>query len=265
MNILEKDSVTDLIRTVKPDCIFHLAAQSSVALSWKNPQLTVDVNIKGTLNVLDALRESGLEKTRILLIGSGEEYGYIRKNACPINEEEPLNPGNIYAATKACQSMIGSVYARAYGMDIVMIRAFNHIGPAQLPQFVVADFCKQASDIEKGLHKPEIMVGNLSAKRDFTDVRDVVRAYEMLSQKGKSGQIYNIGSGKAIAVEDILRLILEKANAEIKVTVDEKRLRPVDVPVIEADISRIHADTGWEPEIPLEKTIEDTLNYWRNI
>lgn len=265
LNILEKDSVTDLIRTVKPDCIFHLAAQSSVALSWKNPQLTVDVNIKGTLNVLDALRESGLEKTRILLIGSGEEYGYIRKNACPINEEEPLNPGNIYAATKACQSMIGSVYARAYGMDIVMVRAFNHIGPAQLPQFVVADFCKQASDIEKGLHKPEIMVGNLSAKRDFTDVRDVVRAYEMLSQKGKSGQIYNIGSGKAIAIEDILRLILEKANAEIKVTVDEKRLRPVDVPVIEADISRIHADTGWEPEIPLEKTIEDTLNYWRNI
>ncbi len=265
LNILEKDSVADLIRTVKPDCIFHLAAQSSVALSWKNPQLTVDVNIKGTLNVLDALRESGLEKTRILLIGSGEEYGYIRKNACPINEEEPLNPGNIYAATKACQSMIGSVYARAYGMDIVMVRAFNHIGPAQLPQFVVADFCKQASDIEKGLHKPEIMVGNLSAKRDFTDVRDVVRAYEMLSQKGKSGQIYNIGSGKAIAVEDILRLILEKANAEIKVTVDEKRLRPVDVPVIEADISRIHADTGWEPEIPLEKTIEDTLNYWRNI
>jgi GDP-4-dehydro-6-deoxy-D-mannose reductase len=150
LDILDKSAVKEILSDVKPDWIFHLAAQSSVSYSWKNPQLTVDVNIKGTVNVLDAMRESGLDKTRIILIGSGEEYGYIREGACPIKETEPLNPGNIYAATKACQSMIGSIYARAYGMDIVMVRAFNHIGPAQLTQFVVADFCNQAAEIEKG-------------------------------------------------------------------------------------------------------------------
>jgi GDP-4-dehydro-6-deoxy-D-mannose reductase len=265
LDILDKSAVKEILSDVKPDWIFHLAAQSSVSYSWKNPQLTVDVNIKGTVNVLDAMRESGLDKTRIILIGSGEEYGYIREGACPIKETEQLNPGNIYAATKACQSMIGSIYARAYGMDIVMVRAFNHIGPAQLTQFVVADFCNQAAEIEKGNRKPEISVGNLAVKRDFTDVRDIVRAYELLAEKGVSGKIYNVGSGKAVLIEDILKLIVSKSTAEITVSVDKARLRPADVPVIEADISEIKADTGWEPEISLEKTIEDTLNYWRNI
>ena len=265
LDILDKSAVKEILSDVKPDWIFHLAAQSSVSYSWKNPQLTVDVNIKGTVNVLDAMRESGLDKTRIILIGSGEEYGYIREGACPIKETEPLNPGNIYAATKACQSMIGSIYARAYGMDIVMVRAFNHIGPAQLTQFVVADFCNQAAEIEKGNRKPEISVGNLAVKRDFTDVRDIVRAYELLAEKGVSGKIYNVGSGKAVLIEDILKLIVSKSTAEITVSVDKARLRPADVPVIEADISEIKADTGWEPEISLEKTIEDTLNYWRNM
>ena len=251
LDILDKSAVKDILSDVKPDWIFHLAAQSSVSYSWKNPQLTVDVNIKGTVNVLDAMRELGLDKTRIILIGSGEEYGYIREGACPIKETEPLNPGNIYAATKACQSMIGSIYARAYGMDIVMVRAFNHIGPAQLTQFVVADFCNQAAEI--------------AVKRDFTDVRDIVRAYELLAEKGVSGKIYNVGSGKAVLIEDILKLIVSKSTAEITVSVDKARLRPADVPVIEADISEIKADTGWEPEISLEKTIEDTLNYWRNM
>lgn len=265
LDILDKSAVKDILSDVKPDWIFHLAAQSSVSYSWKNPQLTVDVNIKGTVNILDAMRESGFDKTRIILIGSGEEYGYIREGACPIKETEPLNPGNIYAATKACQSMIGSIYARAYGMDIVMVRAFNHIGPAQLTQFVVADFCNQAAEIEKGNRKPEISVGNLAVKRDFTDVRDIVRAYELLAEKGVSGKIYNVGSGKAVLIEDILKLIVSKSTAEITVSVDKARLRPADVPVIEADISEIKADTGWEPEISLEKTIEDTLNYWRNM
>jgi GDP-4-dehydro-6-deoxy-D-mannose reductase len=265
LDILDKSAVKEILSDVKPDWIFHLAAQSSVSYSWKNPQLTVDVNIKGTVNVLDAMRESGLDKTRIILIGSGEEYGYIREGACPIKETEQLNPGNIYAATKACQSMIGSIYARAYGMDIVMVRAFNHIGPAQLTQFVVADFCNQAAEIEKGNRKPEISVGNLAVKRDFTDVRDIVRAYELLAEKGVSGKIYNVGSGKAVLIEDILKLIVSKSTAEITVSVDKARLRPADVPVIEADISEIKADTGWEPEISLEKTIEDTLNYWRNM
>lgn len=260
LDILDKNQISAVLDEVKPDVIYHLAAQSSVALSWKNPQLTVDINIKGTLNVLDALRDSGLD-SRIILIGSGEEYGYIQH--CPVSEEETLRPGNIYAATKACQSMIGNIYARAYKMDIVMVRAFNHIGAGQLPQFVVSDFCKQVAEIEKGLKAPEMRVGNLDARRDFTDVRDVVRAYMLLGEKGKSGELYNVGSGKAMAIQEILDIIISQSTEDIKITVDPERLRPSDIPVIEADISRITADTGWKPEIPIEETIKNTLDYWR--
>ena len=264
LDILDKNAVLQLFNEVKPDVIYHLAAQSSVALSWKNPQLTVDINIKGTLNVLDALRDSEVKDSRIILIGSGEEYGYIREGACPISEDEQLKPGNIYAATKACQSMIGSIYARAYKMDIIMVRAFNHIGARQLPQFVVSDFCKQVAEIEKGIRPAEMSVGNLEAKRDFTDVRDVVRAYTTLAESGKTGKLYNVGSGKAIRIRELLDIIISLSNSEIKVSIDPNRLRPSDVPIIEADISKITSDTGWVPEIPVEKTIEDTLNYWRN-
>lgn len=260
LDILDKNQISAVLDEVKPDVIYHLAAQSSVALSWKNPQLTVDINIKGTLNVLDSLRDSGLD-SRIILIGSGEEYGYIQH--CPVSEEETLRPGNIYAATKACQSMIGNIYARAYKMDIVMVRAFNHIGAGQLPQFVVSDFCKQVAEIEKGLKAPEMRVGNLDARRDFTDVRDVVRAYMLLGEKGKSGELYNVGSGKARAIRKILDIIISQSTEDIKITVDPERLRPSDIPVIEADISRITADTGWKPEIPIEETIKNTLDYWR--
>lgn len=260
LDILNKNEISEILEKVKPDIIYHLAAQSSVALSWKNPQMTVDINIKGSLNVLDALRDSGLD-SRIILIGSGEEYGYIRN--CPVTEEEPVRAGNIYAVTKACQSMIGSIYARAYKMNIVMVRAFNHIGAGQLPQFVVSDFCKQTAEIEKGLKAPEICVGNLEAKRDFTDVHDIVRAYMLLGEKGKSGELYNVGSGHAIAIREILDMIISQSTANIKVTVDPNRLRPSDIPIIEADISKIKADTGWKPEIPVEETIKNILDYWR--
>jgi len=260
LDILDKNAVSEILEIVKPDIIYHLAAQSSVALSWKNPQMTVDINIKGSLNVLESLRDSGLS-SRIILIGSGEEYGYIR--TCPVSEEETPRPGNIYAATKACQSMIGNIYAKAYKMDIVMVRAFNHIGAGQLPQFVVSDFCKQTAEIEKGLKAPEICVGNLDAKRDFTDVRDVVRAYMLLGEKGKSGELYNVGSGHARAIREILDMIISQSTADIKITVDPDRLRPSDIPVIEADISKIKAHTGWKPEIPIEETIKNTLDYWR--
>ena len=262
LNILEKDEIVKLLQMEKPDYIFHLAAQSSVALSWKNPVLTVDVNIKGSINLLDAVRELNLSP-RVLLIGSGEEYGNIKAEELPITEDNCLRPGNIYAATKACQNMIGKIYADAYDMDIVMVRAFNHTGPNQSPVFVVADFCKQVADIEKGLQEPIIRVGNLSAKRDFTDVRDVVRAYSLLMEKGQKGQIYNIGSGNAIAIESILQMVLSQAKCGIEVIVDSEKIRPVDVPVIEADTRKLYADTQWRPEIEFEKTIQDTLEYYR--
>lgn len=262
LNILEKQEIVDLLFKVRPDYIFHLAAQSSVGVAWKNPQLTIDVNIKGSVNVMDAIREL-YYKPRVLLIGSGEEYGHIRPGETPISEENNLRPGNIYAATKACQNMIGSIYAKAYDMDLMLVRAFNHIGPNQLPLFVVADFCKQVVEIEKGLKEPVMRVGNLKAMRDFSDVRDVVRAYALLIEKGEQGETYNVGSGHAIAIQDVLNLILSKSTAKITVEVDPAKIRPVDVPIIEADTTKINKATGWKTEIPLATTIEETLTYWR--
>ncbi len=262
LDIMDPAAITELLEEKRPDYIFHLAAQSSVAVSWKNPGLTVDVNIKGSLNVLDAVRKLDY-KPRVLLIGSGEEYGHLRQDEVPVGEDNVLRPGNIYAATKACQNMLGAIYARAYGMDVLMVRAFNHVGPNQSPVFVVADFCRQAAEIELGMREPVIRVGNLSARRDFSDVRDVVRAYAALMEKGKAGETYNVGAGKAVEIRRILDMILSLAKKEIRVETDPSRMRPVDVPVIEADIRKLQACTGWRTEIPLEKTIEETLNYWR--
>lgn len=262
LNILESDKVVSLLQEEQPDYIFHLAAQSSVAVSWKNPGLTVDVNIKGAVNVLEAVRV--MEKpARVLLIGSGEEYGHILPEESPIKETNHVRPGNIYAATKACQNMLGAIYAEAYQMDVMMVRAFNHIGPNQAPIFVVADFCKQVAEMEAGMREPVMQVGNLSAKRDFTDVRDVVRAYGLLVQYGKAGETYNVGSGQAIAIEQILQMIVSKSALDIQIEIDPEKLRPVDVPIIEADTQKLVQMTGWKQEISLEQTIQETLDYWR--
>lgn len=262
LNILVREEIETLLEQVRPDYIFHLAAQSSVYVSWKNPGLTIDVNIKGSVNLMDAVR--GLDyKPRILLIGSGEEYGHIAPGETPITEQNMVRPGNIYAATKVCQNLIGKIYVDAYQMDMMSVRAFNHIGPNQAPMFVVADFCKQVADIEAGLKEPVIRVGNLSAQRDFTDVRDVVRAYSMLMKHGKAGETYNVGSGHAVEINEILNKVLELSEAEIKVEVDPEKLRPVDVPIIEADTAKLRECTGWQKEISLEQTLEETLNYWR--
>ncbi len=262
LDILDREAVRKLLDKIRPDYIFHLAAQSSVSAAWKDPMLTIDVNIKGSVNVMDAVRELPY-KPRILIIGSGEEYGHIRDGQTPISEETMLRPGNLYAATKACQNMIGSIYAKAYGMEIILVRAFNHVGPGQAPIFVVSDFCKQTAEIEMGLREPLIRVGNLSARRDFTDVRDVVRAYGLLSLKGTAGETYNVGSGTAIKIRQILDLIVGMSSAKIGVEVDPAKIRPVDIPVIEGDITKITRATGWKPVISIEQTIKETLDYWR--
>lgn len=262
LDILDIDQIKVLLEEEKADYLFHLAAQSSVAYSWKNPTLTVDVNIKGCINLLEAIRQVD-KKPRVLLIGSGEEYGYIKKDECPIIEDNVIRPGNIYAATKSCQNMLGKIYSDAYNLDIMMVRAFNHIGPNQTPMFVVADFCKQVADIEKGIQEPVINVGNLSAKRDFTDVRDVVKAYAKLVAGGKRGETYNVGTGHAVAIEDILKAIIAMSDKKIEVKVDQAKLRPVDVPIIEPDISKIKKEVGWLPVIPLEQTLKETLEHWR--
>lgn len=262
LDITRKDDISAVLEDILPDLIFHLAAQSSVAVSWKKPVMTAEINVIGAINVLEAVREYN-RKNRLIVIGSGEEYGYIRENACPLKETEPLHPGNIYAATKACQEMTAEIYARAHKMDIVMVRAFNHSGPGQSSAFVISDFCRQIAEIEKGKRPPVISVGNLSAMRDFTDVRDIAKGYRLLAEKGVKGQIYNIGRGKSVSIQYILDTALSLSNADISVQSDPKRLRASDIPIIEPDISKITADTGWNAEISVEQTIGDTLNYWR--
>lgn len=265
LDILKKDSITELLNEVMPDVVFHLAAQSSVALSWKKPQLTAEINVIGAINVLEALRECSKKDIRLVMIGSGEEYGFIREGACPLKESEPLHPGNIYAATKICQEMTGEIYARAYSMDIVMVRAFNHSGPKQADIFVISDFCHQIAEIEAGKREPVMSVGNLSAKRDFTDVRDVVRAYRLLGENGKSGKIYNVGRGNAVEIQYILDTALSLSEKEIEVKRDPNKMRASDIPIIEPDVSQIFSDTGWKAEISMEQTINDTLAYWRSM
>ena len=262
LDITQIEMVKKVLKEVKPDFIFHLAAQSSVALSWKNPQLTVNVNVIGTLNLLEAVRDK-TPNARVLLIGSGEEYGRVKPQEIPIIEDNNTRPGNIYAVTKVTQNLIGKLYADAYGLNIMSTRSFNHTGPNQAPIFVVPDFCKQVAEIEKGNHEPIIKVGNLSAKRDFTDVRDVVRAYCLLMLKGSPGETYNVGSGKAIEISSILEKILALTESKIEVVVDKNKVRPIDVPIIEADITKLTRDTGWRPEISLDQTIFETLEVWR--
>ena len=232
-------------------------------MSWKKPQETVDINIKGAINLFDALREVDY-KPRILVIGSGEEYGQIKNNNLPISEETILYPGNIYAATKACQNMIGSIYAKAYGLNIILVRAFNHIGPGQAPIFVVSDFCKQVADIERGLKEPVLYVGNLTAARDFTDVRDIVRAYALLVQKGTPGETYNVGSGKSYTIQAILDKVIKNSKKKIEIKIDSAKFRPIDVAKIEANVKKLKTITGWQPQISIDTTIKSVLDYWRN-
>lgn len=260
VNICCADEIGRLVKLIKPDIIYHLAGQSSVALSWENPCLTVDVNIKGTVNLLEAVRKYSPE-SKVLLVGSSEEYGFIGNE--PVNENDVSCPENIYAVTKYSQEMIGKIYYNAYGIKTVMTRSFNHIGAGQLPVFVVSDFCRQAVRIEKGLAEPVIRTGNISVMRDFTDVKDIAGAYIKLAEYGRAGEVYNVGSGKAVSLKSVLDIILSMTNAEISVEKDPKRFRPADVMKIEADISKIQRDTGWKPQIPLEETIKSIMDYWR--
>lgn len=262
LDILEKKEIIELFERIKPDYIFNMAAQSSVSLSWKNPLLTVDININGVINILEAVREIKQYNPKIILIGSSEEYGNVKEDEIPVKEENNLRPGNIYAVTKVCQNMIGKIYSNAYGMDIVNVRAFNHIGPKQAPIFVVSDFCKQVSEIEKGLREPIIYTGNLEAKRDFTDVRDIVRAYSALALNGKRGETYNIGSGRAVSIKKILDIILKNSTKNIEIRRDEKRYRPIDIPIIEADIEKLRKVIDWKPKILLEESVKEILDYW---
>lgn len=263
LDVTDAKATAALIAAELPDEIYHLAAQSSVKLSWGRPALTLNVNVLGALNVLDACRAVEGYFPTVLMIGSAEEYGKVTPDMCPISEDTSTAPENIYALSKSAQNGIARIYSSAYKMKIINVRAFNHTGPGQATAFVVSDFCSQVALIEKGEKEPIMSVGNLDARRDFTDVRDIVRAYVALAENGEAGQTYNVGSGKAVSIKEVLDVILSKAKCKIEVQRDPARMRPSDVPLHCADTSKINKKTGWTPVIPLEKTIEDTLNYFR--
>ena len=262
-DIRDASSVRKVITEIKPHRIFHLAAQSFVPASWTAPAETLTTNIIGQLNVFEAVRQTGINPM-IQIAGSSEEYGIVKKNELPIKETNPLRPLSPYAVSKVGQDLLGYQYYMSYKLHIVRTRGFNHSGPRRGDVFVESSFARQIALIEKGKSPPVIYVGNLNAKRDYTDVRDMVRGYWLALEKGSPGEVYNICSGKVYSVRDVLDMLLGFANVQPKVKHDPKRMRPSDVPILCGDNRKFAKETGWKNEIPFEVTLKDLLNYWRN-
>ena len=247
---------------LKPDYIFHLAAQSFVPTSWTAPEETLTTNIISELNLLEAMRDIDKE-IRIQVAGSSEEYGLVFEEEAPIKETNPLRPLSPYAVSKVAQDLLAYQYNRSYGLFTVRTRAFNHEGPRRGDVFVTSNFAKQIALIEAGKQPPVLEVGNLEARRDFTDVRDVVKAYWLALEKGEPGEVYNIGSGRAVTIREMLDMLLALTDVKIEVRPVPERMRPSDVELLLADVGKFNALTGWKAEIPLTKTLADTLGYWR--
>ncbi len=263
-DLRDASSTHQVLEDIRPDYIFHLAAQSFVPTSWSAPSESLTTNIIGQLNIFEAVKKLGLD-CRIQIACSSEEYGMVYPDEVPIKESAPFRPLSPYGVSKVGQDMLGYQYFMSYGMKIIRTRGFNHTGPRRGPVFVCSDFAKQIIDIEKGAKDPVMEVGNLDARRDFTDVRDMVRAYWLSLDKGKPGSVYNICTGKSYSIREILDILIGLSGIEVEVRTDKGRLRPSDVPLLEGDYSAFHADTGWEPEIPIEKTLADLLDFWRNV
>ncbi len=256
-------AVTRAIKDIKPDRIYHFAAQTSVSSSWNSPQDTIINNVVSQLNLFESVRLLGIEDTRILISGSSEEYGLVYDNELPVNESNQLRPMSPYGVSKVTQTAMAFQYYKNYGMHIVRTRCFNHTGPGRDKAFVTSNFARQIVEIEQGMKKPVIFVGNLSAIRDFSDIRDIVKAYVIALENGTPGEMYNIGSDKSYSIKDVLHMLLELSDVDIKIKEDESRMRPLDVPEFRCDSSKFRNETGWEPEIDFKTTLADLLNYWR--
>ncbi|WP_135553114.1 GDP-mannose 4,6-dehydratase [Paenibacillus cymbidii] len=255
-------SVQHLVEEIKPDLIFHLAAQSFVPTSWNSPIDTIHNNVAGQVNIMEAMRRFD-NGCKLQIACSSEQYGYVEPHETPIKETNPLRPLSPYAVSKVAQEYLGYQYFRSYGLHIVPTRTFNHTGPRRGEHFVTSNFAKQIAEIEKGRKPPVLFVGNLDAKRDFTDVRDVVRAYWLALEKGEAGETYNIASGTCITIRDMLQMLISLSTVDIEVQLDPNRLRPSDVEILYGDYGKFHGQTGWQPEIPFAQTMEDLLDYWR--
>ncbi len=261
-DLKDANAVRQVLSDIRPQRIFHLAAQSFVPTSWTAPSETLTNNILSQTNLFESMRSLELD-ARIQIAGSSEEYGLVHPDEVPITEANPLRPLSPYAVSKVAQDLLAYQYFRSYGLQAVRTRGFNHTGPRRGEVFVTSNFAKQIASIEAGLREPILRVGNLSAQRDFTDVRDIVRAYWLALDKGRSGEVYNLASGRAVTIQELLDMLLSLSQADVQVQVDPERLRPSDVEILIGDASKFRSETGWQPQISLEQTIEDLLNYWR--
>lgn len=261
VDLLDAGALCDAVRAVSPDVVFHLAGQADVAKSWKIPQKTVEINVIAAVNLLEAVRAHAAG-ARVVLVGSSAQYGRLGEAGQSVGERTPASPGNPYAVSKMAQEEMARVYAQAYGLRVCMTRSFNHGGAGQREGFMIADFASGIARVEKGLAKT-LRVGNLSARRDFTHVKDVVRAYRLIAERGRGGEVYNVGSGNVYSAQEILDRLCAMANCPIPVEQDPAKMRPSDTPVIRCDRRKLTADTGWEPRIGLEEILRDALDDWR--
>ena len=261
-DLRDASSTRDTLENVRPEWIFHLAAQSFVPTSWIAPTESLTTNILGQVNLFEAVRRLGI-RCRIQIACSSEEYGLVLPSEIPIRETNPLRPLSPYAVSKVAQDLLGYQYWMSWKVDCVRTRGFNHEGPRRGPVFVASDFAKQIADIEKGRRPPVVHVGNLDAKRDFCDVRDMVKAYWLALEKCEAGEVYNICTGRAWTIRELLDRLLDMTKVDIEVRPDPARLRPSDVPILLGDNTRFVRATGWQPAIPFEQTLRDMLDYWR--
>jgi GDP-4-dehydro-6-deoxy-D-mannose reductase len=262
VNLLDDERVENIIYRFQPDYILHLASFSSVGFSWKEPILSFRNNTNIFLNLLEAVRKLGL-RCRILSVGSSEEYGNVREDLLPLREEYEPHPVSPYGVARSSQEQLSRVYAQGYGLDIVMTRSFNHIGPQQKDVFVISSFARQIALMkEQGGTEGLLRTGDVSVVRDFLDVRDVVRAYSFLFEKGKSGEVYNICSGKGHSLKEIIDMMAGIVGVNVKIEVDQTLLRPSDNRIVFGTNEKLKTTTGWEQQFSLEQSLADIIEYW---
>ena len=262
-DLLDPASLTSLVQAAKPETVYHLAAQASVAVSLREPAATVETNVVGTANLLETLRRDAPNAT-VVTVGSAEVYGDVSPGELPIREDAALRPNNPYAGSKAAAEVLSLQYAQSGWLRVVATRSFNHTGPGQSTAFAAAAFAKQFADIARGKQAPVLLHGNLSAQRDFLDVRDVVSAYRLLAARGQPGIAYNICSGSAVSMRRIVESLGRLVDRPVELREDPVLMRPIDTPVIVGDATLIRRDTGWKPAIPLEQTLRDLYEYFRS-
>ncbi len=261
-DLCNEEALREESRKIMPDWVVHLAAQSFVPQAFTQPQETWEVNLWGTFHLLEALRQIHFTG-RFLFVGSADQYGKVEETALPVQESHPLRPRNAYAASKAAAEILCYQYCQSYGLDVILARPFNHIGPGQSPRFVVSDFARQIACIERQLQEPVLSVGNLAATRDFLDVRDVVEVYRSLLEKGKTGEVYNVCSGREVVLSDLVKILLSFASRPIELRIDQARFRPVDIPRMCGSHAKLMADTGWRPQRDITETLAEVFTYWR--